>query len=76
MLVQSSLFVVRAARRPYVDMHAGLAGGLAGARAALTGQDAETRRAALAVDPGTTVVLLSTEGAAANPLPGAASDLG
>lgn len=51
-------------------------GALAGARAALTGQDAETRRAALAVDPGTTVVLLSTEGAAANPLPGAASDLG
>ncbi len=42
---------------------------LAGARAALTGEGAEERRAALAVGPAATVVLLSTEGSAANPLP-------
>ncbi|MFE0100715.1 diaminopropionate ammonia-lyase [Streptomyces sp. NPDC059009] len=40
---------------------------LAGARAALTGDDAADRRTALAVGPAATVVLLSTEGAAANP---------
>jgi diaminopropionate ammonia-lyase len=50
---------------------AGPCGGasLAGARAALTGEDAEARRAALAIGPDATVVLLSTEGAAANPVP-------
>jgi diaminopropionate ammonia-lyase len=50
---------------------AGPCGGaaLAGARAALTGEGARGRRAALGVGPGTTVVLLSTEGAAANPVP-------
>ena len=55
---------------------AGPCGGaaLAGARAALTGEGAEARRGALAVEPGTTVVLLSTEGAAANPVPSAAPD--
>ena len=55
---------------------AGPCGGasLAGARAALTGEGAKARRAALAVEPATTVVLLSTEGAAANPVPGAAAD--
>ena len=42
---------------------------LAGARAALTGEGAEERRAALAVGPAATLVLLSTEGSAANPLP-------
>jgi len=49
---------------------AGPCGGaaLAGARAALAGQDAGARRAALAVGRASTVVLLSTEGAAANPL--------
>ena len=48
---------------------AGPCGGasLAGARAALAGEGA--RRAALALGPDATVVLLSTEGAAANPLP-------
>ncbi len=55
---------------------AGPCGGaaLAGARAALNGEGAEARRGALAVGPGTTVVLLSTEGAAANPVPSAAPD--
>jgi diaminopropionate ammonia-lyase len=50
---------------------AGPCGGssLVGARAALTGEDAEVRREALAIGPDTTVVLLSTEGAAANPVP-------
>ena len=51
---------------------AGPCGGapLAGARAALTGEGAEERRAALGVGPGTTVLLISTEGSAANPVPG------
>ncbi|ATL25330.1 diaminopropionate ammonia-lyase [Streptomyces formicae] len=40
---------------------------LAGARAALTGEGAAERRAALGISPTSTVVLLSTEGAAANP---------
>jgi len=50
---------------------AGPCGGaaLAGVRAALTGEGAQARRAALALDPGATVVLLSTEGTAANPVP-------
>ena len=50
---------------------AGPCGGaaLAGARAALTGSGSVGRRAALGTGPGTTVVLLSTEGAAANPVP-------
>ena len=45
------------------------AAALAGVRAALTGAGAEERRAALAVGPEATVVLLSTEGSAANPVP-------
>ncbi|MFE0172113.1 diaminopropionate ammonia-lyase [Streptomyces sp. NPDC059002] len=40
---------------------------LAGVRAALSGAGAAERRAALGVDASSTVVLLSTEGAAANP---------
>jgi diaminopropionate ammonia-lyase len=50
---------------------AGPCGGaaLAGVRAALTGEGARGRRAALALDSGGTVVLLSTEGSAANPVP-------
>jgi diaminopropionate ammonia-lyase len=50
---------------------AGPCGGaaLAGLRTALTGEGAQARRAALAVDAGATVVLLSTEGSAANPVP-------
>ena len=50
---------------------AGPCGGaaLAGARAVLTGDGAEPRRAALAIGPDATVVLLSTEGSAANPVP-------
>ena len=50
---------------------AGPCGGasLAGARAALTGEGARARRDELALDAGATVVLLSTEGSAANPLP-------
>jgi len=50
---------------------AGPCGGasLAGARAALTGGGAQARRADLALGPDATVVLLSTEGAAANPVP-------
>ncbi|MGW3287956.1 diaminopropionate ammonia-lyase [Streptomyces sp. NPDC001002] len=43
------------------------AASLAGARAALTGEGAAERRTALAVGPTSTVVLLSTEGPAANP---------
>jgi diaminopropionate ammonia-lyase len=42
---------------------------LAGARAALAGEGAQERRAALGVGPGTTILLLSTEGSAANPVP-------
>jgi diaminopropionate ammonia-lyase len=45
------------------------AASLAGAIAALTGEGAGARRAALAIGPDTTVILLSTEGAAANPVP-------
>jgi diaminopropionate ammonia-lyase len=50
---------------------AGPCGGasLAGARVALTGDGAAARRAALGLGQGATVVLLSTEGTAANPLP-------
>jgi diaminopropionate ammonia-lyase len=50
---------------------AGPCGGaaLAGARAALAGQGAGPRRAALDLRPDATVVLLSTEGSAANPVP-------
>jgi diaminopropionate ammonia-lyase len=50
---------------------AGPCGGasLAGARAALTGEGAAARRASLAIRPDATVVLLSTEGSAANPVP-------
>ena len=50
---------------------AGPCGGaaLAGVRAALTGEGAQERRAALALDSGGTVVLLSTEGSTANPVP-------
>jgi diaminopropionate ammonia-lyase len=40
---------------------------LAGVRAALTGPDAGRRRAELGLDPGSTVVLLSTEGRDAAP---------
>jgi diaminopropionate ammonia-lyase len=47
------------------------AASLAGALAVLTGEGADVRRAALAIGPDTTVVLLSTEGAAANPVPDA-----
>jgi diaminopropionate ammonia-lyase len=44
------------------------AASLAGARAALTGSGAQARRAALGVDGGATVVLVSTEGRqASNP---------
>ena len=43
------------------------AASLAGARAALTGDGAAVRRRALNVGPTSTVVLLSTEGTAANP---------
>jgi diaminopropionate ammonia-lyase len=46
------------------------AAALAGARAALTGEAAGPRRAALAIGPDAAVVLLSTEGSAANPVPG------
>ena len=50
---------------------AGPSGGasLAGARAALTGEGAGERRASLAIRPDAMVVLLSTEGSAANPVP-------
>ena len=50
---------------------AGPCGGasLAGARSVLTGEGAEARRAALAIRRDATVVLLSTEGSAANPVP-------
>ncbi|GAA3372804.1 diaminopropionate ammonia-lyase [Streptomyces sannanensis] len=47
------------------------AASLAGVRAALTGAAAEDRRTALALGPASTVVLLCTEGAAANPYPAA-----
>jgi diaminopropionate ammonia-lyase len=47
------------------------AAALAGARAALTGTRAGARRTALAVGPDAAVVLLNTEGTAANPLPAA-----
>ncbi|MGW7368836.1 pyridoxal-phosphate dependent enzyme [Streptomyces sp. NPDC054841] len=43
------------------------AASLAGVRAALTGPGAAGRRAALGAGPGTTVVLLCTEGSTANP---------
>ncbi|MFD5074876.1 diaminopropionate ammonia-lyase [Streptomyces sp. NPDC058371] len=43
------------------------AASLAGTRAALTGDDATERRTALGIGPASTVVLLNTEGAAANP---------
>ncbi|MEV6486587.1 pyridoxal-phosphate dependent enzyme [Streptomyces sp. NPDC051576] len=43
------------------------AASLAGARAALTGDGADVRRAALGVGPASALVLLSTEGTAANP---------
>ncbi|MGP4047931.1 diaminopropionate ammonia-lyase [Streptomyces sp. 2A115] len=43
------------------------AASLAGVRAALTGHDADERRTALGLGAASTVVLLSTEGAAANP---------
>ncbi|MFF1692127.1 diaminopropionate ammonia-lyase [Streptomyces sp. NPDC058257] len=43
------------------------AASLAGVRAALTGDGADDRRAALALGPASTLVLLSTEGAEANP---------
>ena len=50
---------------------AGPCGGasLAGAWAALTGEGSRARRASLAIGPDATVVLLSTEGSAANPVP-------
>ena len=55
---------------------AGPCGGaaLAGARAALTGTGSPGRRAALDAGSETTVVLLSTEGAAANPVPALVGD--
>jgi diaminopropionate ammonia-lyase len=43
------------------------AAALAGAGAALTGVGAEARRTALAIEPDATLVLICTEGAAANP---------
>ncbi|MEV0237894.1 diaminopropionate ammonia-lyase [Nonomuraea sp. NPDC050786] len=43
------------------------AAALAGVRAVLTGEGAEERRTALGLGPASVVVLLSTEGAAANP---------
>ncbi|MFT2019469.1 pyridoxal-phosphate dependent enzyme [Streptomyces sp. 796.1] len=43
------------------------AASLAGVRAALTGEGATDRRATLAIGPTSTLVLLSTEGTAANP---------
>jgi diaminopropionate ammonia-lyase len=43
------------------------AASLAGVRTALTGDGADERRAALGLGPASTVVLLSTEGTAANP---------
>ncbi len=50
------------------------AASLAGARAALTGEGAGARRASLAIRPDATVVLLSTEGSAANPVPPGTAD--
>jgi diaminopropionate ammonia-lyase len=49
------------------------AASLAGARAALTGDGAPRRRSALGLGPAETMVLLSTEGTAANPVPAASS---
>ncbi|MGP8304412.1 diaminopropionate ammonia-lyase [Streptomyces inhibens] len=43
------------------------AASLAGVRAALTGDGADARRTALSLDPAATLVLLNTEGTAANP---------
>ncbi|WP_066947813.1 hypothetical protein [Streptomyces lushanensis] len=51
------------------------AASLAGARAALTGDGGAGRRSALGIGPDATVVLLSTEGTAANPV-GAAGAAG
>jgi diaminopropionate ammonia-lyase len=63
--------VAAAHRLAACGVPAGPCGGasLAGARAALTGDGAAARRAALGLGPAATVVLLSTEGTAANPLP-------
>jgi diaminopropionate ammonia-lyase len=47
------------------------AASLAGARAALAGDGAARRRTALGLGPAATMVLLSTEGTAANPVPAA-----
>jgi len=60
------------------EIPAGPCGGaaLAGVRAALTGEGAQRRRAALALDSGGTVVLLSTEGSAANPVPAGSGQAG
>ena len=54
-----------------LGVHAGPCGaaGLAGARLALTGPGAESRRAHLGVGPSSTVLLIVTEGTAANPVP-------
>jgi diaminopropionate ammonia-lyase len=49
------------------------AAALAGLRAVLTGTGAEARRTALGLGPSSVVVLLSTEGTAANPHTGAAA---
>jgi diaminopropionate ammonia-lyase len=63
-----------AAARELADngIPAGPCGGasLAGARAALTGAGSGARRAALGIGPPAAVVLLCTEGTAANPVPG------
>lgn len=58
-----------AARLADLGVSAGPCGAapLAGLRAALTGPGADTRRAALGLGPDSVVVLLSTEGGAANP---------
>lgn len=45
------------------------AAGLAAARLALTGHDAEIRRSHLGIGPDSTVILVVTEGSAANPVP-------
>jgi diaminopropionate ammonia-lyase len=45
------------------------ASGLAAARAALTGDDSPERRAHLGIDPSSIVLLVVTEGSAANPVP-------
>ena len=61
-----------AARRAAADLAAaGISSGpsgaasLAGARAALTGQDSADRRVAIGMNPGSVIVLLSTEAAPA-----------